>query len=308
MSRGVPDNSDAFDQMMREIDRDLSAEAVDIPGRPLRAIVEVSKRYSLSLPLVEPVPGAPAELHEAWPIADRVQRWYEHNYGERLKVDWSPGRMAILIEEDLWVLRFPRIYGSVQFTVSRTIASDSGPSPSGAVLYNVVDAVEDLPEARVAALPDNELEHIHEKFMLGLQAFGILEGSSDLALMQNARADVASSLNQLIGSHPDYGLAKWSSLQASEKVLKAAIRGTGQEPAKTHDLEKLSRQAENAGIENKWRHLVRYIQCTPSIRYGDEPCDRDDALRAHHAALAILIELYRGGAGFTSNLALQPTP
>jgi len=306
MIGGVPDSLAEFHQLMTEIDRSLAAEGVGIPGRPLRAIGELSRRYQLSLPISEPLPNAPAELHETWPISSRVHDWYDDQYGERLKVDFSPGRMAILIEEDLWILRLPRIYGSVQFTVSRTIRSDSSPSPDGPVVYNVVDSVENLPAARVSVLPDNELEHIYEKFMLGLRAFSIVEGSAELELIQTARTDIDSAVSQLTASHADYGLSKWSSLQAAEKALKGAILGMGEEPYRTHDLCKLGKQAEAAGIADRWSSLLPYIQCSPSIRYGDEVCNRDNALRAHHASLALVVELHNGGAGFKSNLALQP--
>lgn len=292
---------------MAEIDQNLAIEGVGIPGRPIRALGELSHRYSVSLPIVDPIPGAPAELHAAWPVSARVHEWYEEQYGERLKVNFSPGRMAILIQEDLWTLQLPRIYGSARFTVSRTIQSDPGPSSNGPVVYNVVDAVEKLPSSRVSSLPDSELRHIYEKFMFGLQAFGVLEGTSNNDLIASARSDIASSVDHLVAGSPDYGLSKWSSLQAAEKGLKAAIRLAGKNAPRSHNLEKLSRDAEAAGIANTWSYLIPFIQCSAAIRYGEESCGRDDAVRAHSAALAIFIELRNGGAGFQSNLALQQT-
>lgn len=308
MAETIPEHTDEFHDLMADIDNKLAAEGVSIPGRPMRALDELSRRYSIPFPIAKPIPGAPDELKSSWPVSARAHEWYEKQYGDRLKVDWSPGRMVILIREDMWTLRFPRIYGSARFTVSRTIESDTGPSSKGSVLYNVLDAVEKLPRARILTLPDNELEHVYEKFMLGLQAFALLEGTSDSDLMASARADIAASVDHLLSSRPEYGLSKWSSLQATEKALKAAIRLAGGNPKRSHDLAELSTQAEAAGVVNDWSELLSYIQCSPSIRYGEEACDRDPAIQAHHAALVVIILLHKGGALFRSNLAIQPTP
>lgn len=308
MAGPIPENTEKFNELMLTIDRHLASLGCGIPQRPIAALGEVSKRYSLPLPITEPLPRSNHEAAPFWPVSVRIYDWYKKRYGERLKISLSPGRMAILVEDDLWVLRIPRIYGAVNLTVSRTIQSSRSHSTKGPVVYNVVDALENMPSSRVRSMPDNELEHIFEKFTLGLQAFGLIEGSaSQHELVRSATADIGAAVDHLMATPAQYGLSKWSSLQATEKAMKAAISLTGGTYSNTHCLARLGEQAENSGLTNRWSILTPHIQCSPGIRYGDEICDRDSAVRAHHASLALIIQLHHGGAIFDSNLALQWT-
>lgn len=297
-------NPAEFHELMLTVDHILVSLGVGIQQRPMRALRELSRRYSLTLPVTEPPPGSGFDGAECWPLTARVYEWYEKRYGDRLKVDLAPGRLAILIEDDLWILRLPRIYGSAQLTASRTLLSSRSPSSTDLV-YNVVDAIEGMPKSRASSLPDNQLEHIFEKFILGIQAFGFLEGSvSCHELIGLAVADIGAAVDHLTAPQAQHGLSKWSSLQATEKLLKAAISLAGERFSNIHDLEKLTKQATARGLIDRWSMLTPHIQCSPGIRYGEEACDRDAALRAHHASLAMVPLLQEGGAKFKSNLAL----
>ena len=307
MRNSVPDDPEEFNLILLEVDRHLVSTGYSIPQRPINAIGEVSKRFSLLLPITKPSRSSQHESAKFWPISERIYEWYDRRYGERVNMDFAPGRLAILIEEDIWILRIPRIYGSVAFTVSRTRTSDRQRSDGKPAIYNVVDAVENLPRTRIPMLPDNELEHIYQKFEFGLRAFSILEGSAKHELIRLALADIAVAVEHLIGAKESYGLSKWSSLQAAEKLFKAAINLASGSYSNTHQLDKLSKQAEAVGLTGDWPTLIPHIQCGAGIRYGEEPCDRDSALVAHHAALGLAIMLYEGGATFQSNLSLQPT-
>ena len=101
------------------------------------------------------------------------------------------------------------------------------------------------------------------------------------------------------------GHSKWASLQAAEKVMKAAIALAGVDYHHKHDLNKLMEQLQQAGIQGDLTALIADIQCRGGIRYGEEPCNRDDAILAHHASLRIIIKLYKAGAGFQTNIATQ---
>lgn len=303
MPRSIPDDEVRFDELMKMVDRRLVKSGYEIPQRPIMALNEVSKLYSMTLLVTEPPEGARFEGTDTWPVTSRIYQWYESRYGERLNLGDAPGRMVILIEEDQWVLRFPRIYGAVNFIVSHTHQSSRTPSSSGSVVFNVVDAVEKMPRERIPSLPDTELEHIFEKFILGVQAFSLLEGTtSKHGLIRSAIADIRASVEHLMATHAQYGLSKWSSLQAAEKVLKATIEMAGGTYSSTHVLQKLTKQAVAAGLVDHWSILLPYIQCSPGIRYGAEPCTRDEALVAHHASLMLMLLLQQGGADFSSRL------
>lgn len=302
----APENDDKFNEILLVIDRRLASAHVAIPWRPTTALGEVSKQFSLPLPVTEPRNGSKHESAELWPISARIFDWYEKRYGDRLKLDFSPGRMVVLVEEDLWVLRLPRIYGSAEIVVSREIQPRQSDPKGRPLRFNVVEALEEMPQHRVAALQDAELAHIHEKFILGMQAFSVLEGTaSQHELIRSALADVAAAVEHLMATPPQFGLSKWSSLQASEKALKAAIELAGGAYSSTHVLSTLTKQAVASGIINRWNDLIPHIQCSPGIRYGDEKCDRDDAVRAHYASLAIMVLLQECGARFESSMDVQ---
>lgn len=306
MRNGFPDDEAEFNYLMREVDQRLSSLGYSIHQRPINALGEISKRFSIPLPITKPKSEFQHDSISYWPVSERIYKWYKLQYGDRLKVDPSLGRMVILIEEDMWLMKFPRIFGTVSFTVSRTIISDRMRTDGSPVVFNVVDAIENLPKSRVATLPDNELEHILEKFILGYEAFGILTASSGYELVKLAMADIFVAAEHLLGQHKNYGQSKWSSLQAAEKLFKAAISSAGGNYSNTHNLEKLSRQAESVKIKSDYHSLIPYIKCTPGIRYGEEVCDRDSALLAHHATIGLVTMLKNGGAPFITNVSPQP--
>lgn len=305
MRSNVPDDPEEFNKIMREVDQQFTSSGVSIPQRPIKALGEVSQRFSIPLPISKPRKGFQHESDEFWPVSERIYKWYEHSYGDRIKMDSPLGRMAILIEGDVWTLRLPRIFGSVSFIISRTVVSDGWRSDGKPAVYNVLDAVENLPRTRIPRLPDNELEQIFQKFQLGFGAFGILDGSAKYPLVRSALADIDTSIEHLFGSNENYGLSKWSSLQAAEKLFKAAIELAGGRYSNTHKLDRLSREAEAVRLTGDWGALIRLIQCSPGIRYGEEPCDRDSAIVAHHAVLGLAIMLKESGAGFHSDLSLK---
>ncbi|MBW1716483.1 MAG: hypothetical protein JRJ77_11790 [Deltaproteobacteria bacterium] len=307
MRSSVPEDPEEFNKVMMEVDRQLATSRISIPHRPIKALGEISQRFSIPLPISKPPKGFQHESAEFWPVSERIYKWYERSYGDRVKMDFALGRMAILIEGDVWTLRFPRIFGSVKFIVSQSGVSDSLRFNGKPAVYNVLDAVENLPRTRIPRLPDNELEHIYQKFQFGFRAFGILDGSAKYPLIRFALADIATSVEHFFGSKESFGLSKWSSLQAAEKLFKAAIELAGGRYSNTHKLDRLSRESEAVGLTGDWGALIPHIQCSPGIRYGEEPCDRDAAIVAHHAVLGLAIMLKESGAGFHSDLSPRPT-
>lgn len=302
MGRRVPENPKEFNDLMLEVDRELTISGYSIPQRPIHALRLVSEKFDIPLPVTRPIPTLKHECVRFWPISERIYQWYEQQYGERMKMDFSPGCMVMLIEGDLWMLRFPRIFGSVSFVVSRSIRSERIGAGSRPITYNVIDAIQDMPPSRVLNLPDKELEHIYKRFILGFKAFGFLEGSRHNTLIEAAIGDVSAAVRHLMETMPQYGLSKWSSLQASEKVLKAAISLDKGEYGKTHNLLELAERAHSLGMTGDWKDLISVIQCSPAIRYGEESCSRNDAVFAHHATLGLIIALAQGGADFKSSL------
>ena len=300
----IPANAHAFHEFMCEIDRELKESGYDIPERPITALGVVSDRFGISMPLAKPHPGAKTQLVQNWPIAERILQWYSGQYGERLKVDHSPGRMVLKIDGDVWGLQFPRILGAAKFVVSKKkIGGADRVSRHGPVRCNVVEYIEGMTAARMRTLRDSQLESIFEQFKLGIRAFDILEASSENQLICSAHGDIRVAANYLISRPAQYGASKWASLQATEKAMKTTISLQSAPFSHTHDLKTLARELRQSGIDGEWTPFIEAIQCSPGIRYGEESCDQDEAIAAHHASLGLITALFDAGTGLQSSLS-----
>lgn len=296
----VPTQGPAFEAMMREIDAELKADGKDITDRPIFAVGEVSIRYDISIPMGGEPERLPPELRPYATLGEAIHRWYEDTYGDRLKVDMCPGRIVVVVDGDLYVLRIPRLFGAVQFVLTREFLAEPGIT-RGPVTCNVVQLLEGMTAAKAAGLSDASLSAIDVAFGIGLPAAYTLE-NTDHELMYIARGDVAAAVAALMDQGERYGASKWASLQAAEKVLKTAISLKGAKFKYTHGLKELCKHLSDLGITLGRRDLIAEIQCSPKIRYGEEPCTRDQALAAHQASLELVNQLREAGAGFEIGL------
>jgi HEPN domain-containing protein len=120
--------------------------------------------------------------------------------------------------------------------------------------------------------------------------------------MRIAKGDVATAISNLMARPGRFGESKWASLQAAEKVLKAAIELAGGNFGKVHDLEKLFAQLAAVGTRVDPKPYADAIQCKPGIRYGEEACTLDEALDAHRRSLDLVNALRDAGAKFNLGL------
>lgn len=300
----IPHSGPAFETMMLEIDTKLAADGIDIASRPFHAVREVSLKYQVSIPLAGSAINMPPELLAYLPLSDAIDQWYRDNFGDRLKVDPCPGRSVLLIDKDLYVMRVPRLMGSVHIVTSREFL-ETPEIGRGPVILNVVQTIEAMTRAKAARLTDDALSTIRDAFERAVRAAYFLEDTQH-ELMFIARGDVATAVDKLMAQGARYGKSKWASLQAAEKVLKAAIALHGRSFKYTHGLKLLAAELKKAGVNLDADPLLDAIQCKPGIRYGEEPCGREDALRAHHASLDLVIRLRDAGAKFDSGLGFSP--
>lgn len=289
-----PERGPKFEATMAQIDFKLTNEGVDIPTRPMLAVREVSMAYNLSMPLGGDTARLPAEFRENAALSEAINQWYKDNYGDRLKEDPCPGRMVILLDGDLYVLRVPRIFGTVNFVLTRQWLAnpDIGRGPA---TCNITQLVDGMTAAKAGRLSDVALDTIGAAFEIAVPAAFTLE-STGHSLMFIARGDVEAAVNALMARGGRYGESKWASLQAAEKVLKAAIDLAGAKYGRTHELAGLCQILADTGLNLNADAQVAAIQCKAGIRYGEETCTRDEALAAHRASLELVNMLREAGA------------
>jgi len=295
-----PERGPQFEALMAQIDSKLTDEGVAIPSRPMLAVREVSIKYGLSMPLGGDVVRMPPDLRQNAALSEAIKQWYEDNYGDRLKVNLCPGQTVVLLDGDLYTLRVPGIFGSVQFVLTRQWLHNPGIS-RGPVIFNITQLVNEMTPAKAARLTDSALNSIGNAFDTALPAAYTME-STGHSLMRIARGDVEVAVNCMMARDGRYGESKWASLQAAEKVLKAAIDLTGVKFKFTHGLAELCETLTETGLAFDATAQVAVIQCKPGIRYGEEPCSRDEALAAHQASLQLVNILREAGARFSLGL------
>ena len=293
MQKKIPNDPKKFDKLMSSIDRRLGGEGVSIFRRPIHASSIISKEFGIPLLMAPPRPGVPRELAKYWPIAQRIRQWYEHQYGDRLKVHPGPGRMAFLINNDIWVFRFPRLFGSAHLVASHTIKSNRIGIKGKPLIHNILDSIDRLPEGLRLSLTDTQLNRILRYFVLGFNALCGLEVFHEDKLISSALADIDVSIDHMVTRNPEYGLSKWSSLQATEKMLKATMERARVKYPKTHDLTRLMKEAQRSGITLNIGKLIGGIQCNPGIRYGQKSCTLLDAVNAHHAVFKVSTQVVK---------------
>jgi hypothetical protein len=296
--RPAPASEAEFVALMEAVDSRLQAENVPIPARELAGIRQLCQILALELRITYPDREPRDGVYEGDDLAMRATRWFRARYGDRLNVDYSPGRMVVLLRGDVWVFILPRILGGgrVVFFASRT---EPTTLPAKAELirpedtrqrppsrYNILDALVGLSDELRQALTDDELRALHFAFMTGLGAYEAMRKVRDMRFVPEALADHAQTVASLTANaHAHPGQARWSALQATEKMYKAYLKATGAEVPPVHNLSRLSAVAAERGLVEADPYLVAAVQCTAGVRYGDVPVSIPEAIAAHHAAL-----------------------
>jgi HEPN domain-containing protein len=257
------------------IDQEMRAENINIPARPLMAMSKLSQRYHLEIDLRSE-------------LAERMNKWFEDLYGERLKVGWLLGSTAILIAGDVYKITIPLFFGTHGFVF------DAGPEKRKAILSgreviisNIKKYVQGLTEARINTMTINECNDVVTKYGKAAIAWSSLGSVAYADFVVEARADLNASVEHLFSRLPHFGLSRWASLQAVEKLLKAYIQEQGGRFQWTHKLDDLAAEGERLGLSRIDRIGLASIQCSPGVRYGSEQSTAQQAVTAHAAATEI---------------------
>lgn len=302
MTSSVPEDTDAFNQLMGQIDQRLRDEGLEIAKRPLHALRLLSQQFNIPLPLAEPPPQVQDAYALHWPVSKRAYDWYDQRYGDKLKIDFTLGKIAVELDGDLWSVRIPRLVGSGMFVVLRPRTSPH----KG--LYNILDLVEAMTDAHRASLSADALDNLHDLFHTGFQALSILHASrSRHRLLAIALEDTKAAVLHLMGPIPEYGSSRWASLQVTEKTIKAVIALLGGRFSETHKLETLGHELQSVLPHANIAALFPHIQCSARVRYGQEASTQGQALAAHLASLNVINGIYQAGAPLVAGVSRQQT-
>jgi len=169
-----------FLALVEEVDKDLKSDDVPIHARQIHGLMRVAQKTGENLTFNG---EAVENVFTGSSLAAHVNKWFEARYGDRLKVDFSPGAILLLIREDLFLMRLPRVWGAIAPVADRVrwprapIFQDMR---KGVPQCNVLDFIEGLAVGLRAVLTDDELKRILREFFLAMTQVGELEARGPL--------------------------------------------------------------------------------------------------------------------------------
>jgi len=251
---GDLDDPKAFHQFMLDVNARLQQDGVSIASRPFRAWVVLKEQTDAQM---------------TWfggTVADRITAWYAKQYGVRAGIGVWHRRMLAMLGGDPWVLNIPMVYGTVRVDLMRMIEH-----ALPALMNRIAEA-----ELRIM---DSLLPHA----MDALNALNHTE--------PDLYADWLGSVDYATGGFPNFGMSRWASQQAFEKILKEFITRKGGRRERTHDLQALASTAEQLGLPPVDRALLAKAECPPGARYPGSPESTAStaamAVDAHQASIIL---------------------
>lgn len=223
----------------------------------------------------------------------KARDWYRQVYGDEMNSEMSPGGVPVRLGNALWRLRFPLVYGTATFTVSRRLSVKAATGLSAQAGSNMLEYVEGLTPALAERLDDAQLTQFAQFFISSFQTLIWRDSLPGAPLFEVARKDYEASTADLLGRR--YGQARWGAQQATEKTFKALLNHRGMAfptgGPHGHNLAHLSHLlSTNLGVVFD-ASLLDAAGCSPAVRYNEEPSNERQALAANHAVLGLLATL-----------------
>lgn len=225
----------------------------------------------------------------------KARDWYRQIYGDRMNSEMSPGGVPLRLGNALWRLRFPLVYGTVTFVVSRQL---SAPGEHAQARCNMLDCVEGLTPAMAERLDDAQLTQFAQFFVRTLETLNWRDALPGTPLLEAAHKDYDASTADLLGRR--YGQARWGAQQAVEKTAKAVLKLSGiaypTGGPNGHNLAHLAQLLDThlgIGLD---AGAISAAKCSPGVRYNEETSSESQALSANHAVLDILATLSASAA------------
>lgn len=225
---------------------------------------------------------------------DNIYSWYKEVYGDLLATDFSEkAKVAVLADGDIWEMKIPLIYGTVAIKAQRELSGKSRNRIGAQFLdINACASLTGITEARLQYFSDTDLNEVYGLFVVGLDVRNTFDRFRKAEPMfAAAEEDWFTAVGHMTNQSPDWGQARWSSLQMTEKFMKGMIAIIGDhEVPRVHELKKVHDTLARSIQDLDLQHLISDIQCSPSVRYNDPntPSTRQQAYAAHKASLLVI--------------------
>lgn len=256
-------SDDELFKLITTIDQQLQARGVPIHLRAIEVVGEFQRRTGIhEIWFRGSTLGAEQPTHP-----ERIFAWYDAHYGDRQKVDMSPGATLLVIRGEPWKCVFPRIFGRVQLDLGHHIA--------------------DFPEELARSLEPGEIQLLIATFAKRLDLAHRLE-MSRLKYIDGVMKDIVHGVNEVCKAPPDFPIAKLSFSHAAEKCLKGCIAWKGGAVQKNHRLIVQAREAKKLGLPEVPKALLDALYCPGGARYGEYPVNCAESVAAHEACWEVV--------------------
>jgi len=292
--------------MMISLDGHLASLGLSPAQRPLNAALVVSSTLGLS---GTPILGGSDDRGEPFSPRDllaRVHDWYDETYSGKIKIDFSPGSVVVPLHGNLWEMKMPRVWGSIQIFISEDLSNKgnclAATRDSPPAQHNILCSVQGMTQAYAKRLSTDDMLFLADKFITGIEAVTCLDDLKGHDLFNEARGDYRHSVDALLTGH-ELSKARWDTAQCAEKVLKGLLARDGHAyptfGAQGHNIKHLGGLAkEKFGIDLPANDLA-IVYCSPAARYGQEKNTIEQALAAHDALMRVLHLLAKAGVHHT---------
>jgi hypothetical protein len=295
-----------FEGLMAQIDEELIREGVPVPARALRAGLKVTSKYDIVLELFPREREIKPGVFTPDQISVRIHDWMRRRYGDKLKIDFTLGRVAFPFRGALYAVRCPTVFGTARFVCEpKTFGQPRNPLGVNTVpVLNILDSIDGFTADMAASLTGEEAVRIVAAFSTGSGAFLALQALRDVHFVGEATGDLHAAATHMLSTPQQLGLSRWASLQAVEKLWKAYIKAAGGTVKVHHKLNEHAQQAAKLGLPLPPPGYIADVQCLAGVRYGEVPVTEEETVKAHLVSL----EICEVAAQAVGRLLKRPVP
>lgn len=262
----------------------LAQENIPAPARPIQATIALFQAHNVSGPLAYTYKKDCNFPVTSLNLANHVDAWFGKNYGNKIKVDPSPGQFPLIIEGAVYQCRMPLIVGSF------TVLAAKGRFPDKRIL-NAVDHIVDLTPNIRGRLSGEAEANILAIFVTCLEVTNEL-GRQKSDFLTSGVSDIHVSCELLCGYKTNPSLSAWHSLQFAEKCLKEYISNF-ERPRHTHEIESLVKVAQKHGYTPNTQLNLSLFNFGPSVRYSPGHIGVGQAVLINHEAWRMALNVLK---------------
>jgi hypothetical protein len=154
------------------------------------------------------------------PLSQRVMEWFSIRYGDRLNLDTDFGQSVLILHGDIIRFRCPLFYGRLLVMCCPELMHHdfSKVHVNRPAVSNVLSLMNGITAAYSRSLTMQEREGVVARVVKCIIHGARISDAGTQAYVSEGRADLRTSVDQLMLNESQFGPSKWSSLQAVEKL------------------------------------------------------------------------------------------